>query len=215
MIVFTIHTVTSKPYCLCRVGAYTSMVPKLWNETIEEHRRAVRNAVLDATAGLVAHHGLAAVTMSRIAKETGIGRATLYKYFPDVQAIVLAWHERLILGHLEYLAEVRDRSAGDGAARLGAVLEAYALILREHPGSADTAQLHRGEHVGRAQHQLTGFITDLIAAGAQHGALRDDIAAGELARYCLHALTAAPGLPTREGVHRLVRVTSAGLRPDR
>ncbi|MCQ4122667.1 TetR/AcrR family transcriptional regulator [Rhodococcus tibetensis] len=189
------------------------MVPKLWNETIEEHRKAVREAVMDATAALVAHHGLAAVTMSRIAEDTGIGRATLYKYFPDVQAIVLAWHERQILSHLGYLAEVRDRT-GAGA-RLAAVLEAYALILHEHEGTVDTATLHRGEHVGRAQHQLANFVTDLIAEGAHAGEVRDDIAADELARYCLHALTAATGFPTREAVHRLVQVTLDGVRPTR
>ncbi|MGI9077433.1 MAG: TetR/AcrR family transcriptional regulator, partial [Gemmatimonadaceae bacterium] len=55
-------------------------MPKLWNETIEAHRRAVRDATLNATAALVAEHGLASVTMSQIARETGIGRATLYKY---------------------------------------------------------------------------------------------------------------------------------------
>ena len=54
-------------------------MPKLWTETIDEHRRAVRDATLDATGALVAEHGLASVTMSRIAEETGIGRATLYK----------------------------------------------------------------------------------------------------------------------------------------
>ncbi|QHE71036.1 hypothetical protein GFS60_04633 [Rhodococcus sp. WAY2] len=37
-------------------------------------------------------------------------------------------------------------------------------------------------------------------------------AADELARYCLHALTAATGLSTREPVQRLVQVTMDGLR---
>src|SRR5918996_4902222 len=63
------------------------LVPRLWTETIEEHRRAVRDATLDTAAALVGEHGLRSVTMSQIAEETGIGRATLYKYFPDVEAI--------------------------------------------------------------------------------------------------------------------------------
>jgi AcrR family transcriptional regulator len=67
-------------------------VPKLWNETIEEHRRAVRDAVLKTTAALVTEQGLRGVTMSRIAEDSGIGRATLYKYFPDVESILAAWH---------------------------------------------------------------------------------------------------------------------------
>ncbi|MGH2817757.1 MAG: TetR/AcrR family transcriptional regulator, partial [Actinomycetota bacterium] len=74
-------------------------MPKLWNETIEDHRREVRGAILDTTLALVAEHGLLSVTMSQIAEETGIGRATLYKYFPDVETILLAWHERQINGH--------------------------------------------------------------------------------------------------------------------
>src|SRR6266566_8124543 len=108
---------------------YDYEVPKLWTETIEEHRRAVREATLDTTAALVAEHGLASVTMSRIAEETGIGRATLYKYFPDVEAILVAWHERQINRHLDYLAEVRDRAGAPGG-RLQAVLEAYAHLAR-------------------------------------------------------------------------------------
>ena len=79
-------------------------MPKLWTETIEAHRRAVHEAVLDTTAALVAEHGLRAVTMSQIAEQTGIGRATLYKYFPDVEAILVAWHDRHVSGHLEQLA---------------------------------------------------------------------------------------------------------------
>lgn len=87
-------------------------MPKLWSDTIEAHRRTVRDATIDATAALVAEHGLRAVTMSQVAEATGIGRATLYKYFPDVEAILSAWHEREISAHLEQLAEARDQQMG-------------------------------------------------------------------------------------------------------
>ncbi|MGH2671994.1 MAG: TetR/AcrR family transcriptional regulator [Gaiellales bacterium] len=192
-------------------------MPKLWSETIESHRKEVRDAVLDSTAALVAEHGLLSVTMSRIAEETGIGRATLYKYFPDVQAILREWHERQITGHLEYLAEVRDQRRDEGGA-LEAVLEAYGLISRESRGHHDTefaAFLHRDEQVSRAQHQVHHMIRDLLIEAVESGDVRHDVAPHELASYCLHALAGASSLPSRVAVRRLVTVTLDGLRPPR
>jgi AcrR family transcriptional regulator len=189
-------------------------MPKLWTETIEEHRRAVRDATLDTTAALVNEHGLRSVTMSQIADATGIGRATLYKYFPDVEAILLAWHERQITGHLEYLAAIRDQAEGAGE-RLEAVLEGFALVSHESHGHHDTelaAFLHRDAQVARAQQQLHRMIRDLLSEAAKTGEVRDDVAPDELATYCLHALTAAGGLPSKAAVRRLVTVTLAGLR---
>ena len=196
------------------VVMYTEVVPKLWNETIEAHRAAVRDAILDTTWALVAEHGLTSVTMSQIAEKTGIGRATLYKYFPDVEAILLAWHERHVTGHLEHLAELRDQAGGAGE-RLEAVLEAYALIShhRGHRGTELAALLHRGEHVTGAQQQLIDLIRDLLTEAAETGGVRDDVAPDELASYCLHALTAASSLPSKAAVSRLVTVIVAGLHP--
>jgi AcrR family transcriptional regulator len=188
-------------------------VPKLWTDTVDEHRRAVRDAALDATAKLVAEHGLASVTMSKIAAETGIGRATLYKYFPDAEAVLVAWHERQVDGHLRQLTGIGDQPGGPGQ-RLEAVLGAYALMTRQRPHGTDlSALLHGGEHIGRAHQQLTRLIEDLLADAARHGDVRDDIAPGELAAYCLHALAAACALRSEAAVRRLVTVTLAGLRP--
>jgi len=90
------------PYCLDQarsIGpAYSGTVPRLWSETIESHRRDVGDAIVDTTAALVSEHGLRAVTMSQIAEGAGIGRATLYKYFPDVEAILVAEH----VGHAQH-----------------------------------------------------------------------------------------------------------------
>jgi len=57
-------------------------------------------------------------------------------------------------------------------------------------------------------------VASLLAAGVQAGDIRADIAPGELAGYCLHALTAAGGLPSEAAVRRLLAVTMAGLRPQ-
>ena len=196
---------------------YREIVPKLWNETIEAHRRDVREAVLDATAALVAEHGLLSVTMSRIAEDTGIGRATLYKYFPDVETILLAWQERQIAGHLKRLAEVRDHPGGPSQ-RLAAVLEEYGLIAHESRRHHDTelaALMHRNDQVDHAEKQLFRMIRDLLAEAVKAGDIRDDVAPAELASYCLHALTAAGRLPSKAAVRRLVAVTLAGIAPPR
>jgi AcrR family transcriptional regulator len=190
-------------------------VPKLWTDTVERHRRAVRDAALDATAKLVAEHGLASVTMSKIATETGIGRATLYKYFPDVESVLIAWHERQVASHLRQLTSIRDQPGGPGP-RLEAVLEAYALMTRQRPHGTDLPTLlHGGEHIDHAHQQLTRLIEDLLADAARAGDVRDDIAPGELAAYCLHAVAAATALRSEAAVRRLVTVTLAGLRPPR
>jgi AcrR family transcriptional regulator len=192
-------------------------MPKLWNQTIEAHRAAVREATLDATAALVAKHGLRSVTMSQIAEATGIGRATLYKYFPDVEAILHAWHERQIASHLQQLAEARDHASAPGQ-RLQAVLEAYALISHESHGHRDTELgtfLHRDRQVAQAEQRLHEMIQDLLTEAAKAGDVRDDIAADELASYCLAALTAASTLPSKTSVRRLVALTLTGLQPPR
>jgi AcrR family transcriptional regulator len=193
---------------------YATRVPRLWNQTIEAHRREVRDAILDTTAALVAEHGLLSVTMSRIAEQTGIGRATLYKYFPDVEAILIAWHRRHVADHLDHLAAVRDQ-ADDPAGRLDAVLQAYAHIAhgmaRHGYGVELSALVHRDEHVVHAREQLHDLIRDVLIEAAQAGAIRDDIPPDELAVYCVHALGAAGGMRSEAAVRRLVALTLAGL----
>ena len=188
-------------------------MPKLWNDTVESHRVAVRTAILDATAALVADRGLMAVTMSEIAEATGIGRATLYKYFSDVEAILLAWHEREIASHLAQLAEVRNR-VPDAGERIAAVLEAYAFLAHRAHGHHDAglaALLHHDAHVHQSEHNLHALLRELLAEAVAAGVVRADIAPDELAAYCLHALTAARGLKSAAAVRRLVSVTLAGL----
>ena len=173
---------------------------------------------MDTAAALVSEHGLRSVTMSQIAEETGIGRATLYKYFADVETILHEWHERQIDAHLTQLAEARDRP-GDARSRLESVLESYALISHESRQHHDTelaAVMHREGHVAGAEQQLRGMIRELVADAQKSKDVRGDVSPDELVSFCLHALTAASSLPSRAAVRRLVSLTVSGLRsrPD-
>lgn len=193
--------------CSCRT---LCEVPKLWTDTIESHREEVHRASLDAVGELVADGGLRVVTMGKVAVQAGIGRATLYKYFPTLEAILLAWHQRQIDSHLEQLTRIRDQHDGPQA-RLAAVFEAYAMIQFERPADALASALHRGPHMAGPVEQLQDFIGALLSEAMGQGELRDDVPASELTVYCLQALGAASSLRSKAAVRRLVAVTLAGL----
>lgn len=186
-------------------------MPSLWTDTIESHRREVREAILSSTAHLVAANGIRSVTMSQIAQAAGIGRATLYKYFADVDAILMAWHEGQVAGHLQALEEMARRP-GDPAARLATVLETYALMRNEHHGSELARALHAGPHVSEAQQHLGAFISALIAEGVEGGVIRDDVPPSELAAFALQAVEAAGAASSKAAVQRLVAVILDGMR---
>src|SRR5258707_466547 len=103
--------------------------------------------------------------MSQIAEDSGIGRATLYKYFPDVESILHAWHERQVAAHLEHLAGLRHRP-GTPYERLNAVLDAYAGICfdiaHENHGAEMTTLLHRAGHIAGAERHLSDFVRTMI-----------------------------------------------------
>jgi len=190
-------------------------VPRLWSETIDDHRRQVRAAIVSSAAALVDEHGLMGVTMSHVASRAGIGRATLYKYFPDVESILQAWHERHIEDHLAQLAEIRDQP-GDAGQRLLAGLTAYAKVcrLRHRPGSQELgALLHSDDRVNSAEHRLHEIFRGLLADAVAADAVRNDISVDELANYSVHALGAARGLRSEAAVRRLVDLTIAALHP--
>ncbi len=193
-------------------------MPKLWDDTISSHRRQVREAILDTTWRLAAERGPSGVTMSQVAETAGIGRATLYKYFPDVESILAAWHERQITRHIELLAHTRD--AADPADRLRAVLAGYADLHRRRArheqtprGAELAALLHTDETVATAQRRLRDLIRDILADAATTGLARSDPAPDELAGYCLFALAAASTADTDAEVARLVDLTLTAIRP--
>jgi AcrR family transcriptional regulator len=183
---------------------------------VETHRQEVREAILDATGSLVQSRGLLAVTMSDIAEATGIGRATLYKYFPDVEMILSAWHQRHVEAHLAELRAIQQRTA-DPVARLQAVLRRYAEICRKRRRHGDeelAAVLHRSAKVRKLQRQLLDLISGLVAEAAASGAVRQDVPAEELASYCVHALAAA-GNSSTMAIDRLLKLVWTGIASTR
>lgn len=189
-------------------------MPKLWTETIAEHREAVHEAVLNAAASLISERGLPSLTMAAIAEATGIGRATLYKHFTNVTAVLEAWHERHIASHVSRFEAACGSTAGAPMVRLNAAAAAYAELAHAGPAGDIGTLLHASSHAAHAKRRMAATLAGLIQEAAGSGDVRRDVPPAELAAFVVAALANAGDLRPAQR-KRLIEVTLAGLRRAR
>ena len=99
-----------------------------------EKRRA---SLLDAAARILEREGYAAVTTNAIAREAKTAVGTVYDYFPDKEALLVA----LLARYRVRLHEAVLPVVVDGPSDLDALIErgvrAFARFYREEPGYAE------------------------------------------------------------------------------
>lgn len=76
-------------------------MPKINAATVQEHRAAVTEALLNAWGELVMDRGFENVTLADVASSAGIARTAIYNYFPDVESLLFAWTEREVAGYMD------------------------------------------------------------------------------------------------------------------
>jgi AcrR family transcriptional regulator len=193
-------------------------MPRIWADTIDTHRRQVNDAILDATAELIAEHGPLSVAMSAVAERAGIGRATLYKYFPDVEAILVAWHTRDFAEHLHRLKALCENDD----VTLEDLAEFVRAQRRRHPPRTGSDVLGALAHTlappesaieDTIEPEITAVLTDLLTRLARRKEVRRDHDPEVLARWLLHAVHAPGGLDD-QAVSQLL-VDSLAPKPDR
>ena len=185
-------------------------LPALWKNTIDGHRAAVRTAVLDAIGALMHEGGPERVTMVAIAKRAGIGRAALYRYFPDAKQALEAWHDDLVGRHIEALERL-GALAPDAESALHAVLQGYAKNLARGARHGGGAALHATEAATAARARLIATIAKIIQQGKEEGVVRRDIPSKDLAQFAVATLSSAARITGRQDW--LVEATLAGLAP--
>jgi len=98
-----------------------------------EHRKHVtREEILAAGRRLFGEMGLYESRIEDLTREAGIAKGTIYGYFPNKEALILAVAAK---GYGELLAHVRERSAGTraGTARLRRIARAHVEFMAGNP----------------------------------------------------------------------------------
>ncbi len=96
------------------------------------HHGGLRDALLEAAIRVIEREGLAALTLRRIARETGVSAAAPYAHFRDKRSLLAAV---CVAGYERFVARMAEEAAGcDGGARVAALGRGYIHFALENPG---------------------------------------------------------------------------------
>jgi AcrR family transcriptional regulator len=107
---------------------------------VQERSTATVEAIVQAAAQVFARHGYAAGTTNRIAERAGVSIGTLYQYFPNKDAILVALTERHVQEGESILVPLLEELAERPPALRDALERVLRALLELH---ADQPALHR------------------------------------------------------------------------
>ena len=172
-----------------------------------------RDQLLKAASRVFASAGTEP-SMRAIAREAGVGIATLYRHFPTRESLVEAVYRDqvagLTAGARELLAQLPPSAA------LRRWMDLFGDWIATKNGMLDTllAMIESGEIAhAQTQTELLAAIDDILNAGRATGQLRVDVTAEDIAASLIGIFTVAH-LPEHDArASRLLNILMAGLRP--
>ena len=170
-----------------------------------------RGALLAVATRVFASAG-AEPSMRAIAREAGVGIATLYRHFPTRESLVGAVYQdqvqRLTLGASELLEQLPPAEA------MRRWMDLFADWLATKHGMTDTllAMLESGP-IADARTELLAAITAILDAGRAAGDLRADVSAEDIAASLIGTFTVAGQPGQHAQASRLLNLLMDGLRP--
>jgi AcrR family transcriptional regulator len=153
-------------------------------------------------------------SMRAIAREAGVGIATLYRHFPTRESLVDAVYRdqvaRLTTGARELLGQLPP------AAAMRRWMDLFGDWIATKNGMLDTllAMVESGEIAhARTRTELLAAITTILDAGRAVGDLRSDVAAEDIAAALIGIFTVTPRPERQAQASRLLNLLMDGLRP--
>ncbi|MFV2063876.1 MAG: TetR/AcrR family transcriptional regulator [Chloroflexota bacterium] len=197
--------------------ADTETPVEMWHGSLHEHRLRQSDHIAHAAMGIITKDGMAGLSMSAIADASGMSRQTLYKYFPDLESVLLGMAGAA--GAMDAQLAERIESEADPARALSIVVESVltaAAAGHPSPIALETtlppgARADLQEHEDRTEALVVGLVRRGLEAGSFKADLDPELDGRIVYRTMLavHDLAAEPGTD----LDRLtVHVTGAVMR---
>jgi AcrR family transcriptional regulator len=107
-----------------------------------------REQILDAAAKLFAEHGYADTDTQLLADKLGVGKGTVYRYFPSKQDIFLATADR-VMRNLREQVDASIVGIEDPLDRIAEAIRAYLAFFADHPDSVELLMQERAQFKDR------------------------------------------------------------------
>ena len=142
-----------------------------------QERIAQRKAeILETATSVFADKGYRNTDVQTIADAIGVGKGTVYRYFPSKQELFFAAVDRGMTNFLEELANEADKHT-EPLDRLAAVVHAYLNYFQVHPDLVELLIQERAEF--RDREKASYFLYCDERVGRWHDAFRRILATGQ------------------------------------
>jgi AcrR family transcriptional regulator len=151
--------------------------------------------------------------MRAIAREAGVGIATLYRHFPTRESLVEAVYRDQVAGLTDGARELLAQLPPPAALRCW--MELFGDWIATKNGMLDTllAMIESGEIAhAQTQTELLAAIDDILSAGRATGELRVDVTAEDIAASLIGIFTVARPPEHDARASRLLNILVDGLR---
>ena len=134
----------------------------------------VGDRILDAAANCVMAYGIDRVTIAEIARRAGVSRPTIYRRWPDTQALLAALLTARIVG---VLRDVPSRGAGREALveRIVGVAERLRhddVVMSVFHSAPELAMVYIAERLGTSQQILIKAVAAELKVAQRDGSVR-------------------------------------------
>lgn len=148
----------------------------MWADSLSVHRNRQADQIALAAMHIVAIEGMSALTMSAIAEHASISRQTLYRYFPDVEAVLAAAMRLAAAAEVE----LEDIAAvGAPPEQLDAIVTKILESFHAgHPAPAmyEAALPPQARNLARDHmEKIEGHLIDIVASGVADGSFAADL----------------------------------------